>query len=96
MTEAADKTQDWRIKRLEQDVCDVKEDIKEINGKIGTIKDNHLAHIQSDMNDIKITQEKHNGDLGWLKKFFWIIATATIGGLIAAIGNLIVTLASKL
>jgi len=34
--------------------------------------------------------------LGWLKKFFWIIATATIGGLIAAIGNLIVTLASKL
>lgn len=49
------------------------------------IKNNHLPHIET-----KLT--KVGTDVDWLKKFFWIVATASIGGLIAAILNLLVTI----
>lgn len=49
------------------------------------IKDNHLAHIQNDLTKVST-------DVDWLKRFFWIIATASIGGLVAAIINLLITI----
>ncbi len=49
------------------------------------IKNNHLPHIET-----KLT--KVGTDVDWLKKFFWIVATASIGGLIAAILNLSITI----
>ena len=44
---------------------------------------------------ISITNEKMGQiktDVSWLTRFFWIVATASIGGLIAALLNLIVTI----
>ncbi|OGI35673.1 MAG: hypothetical protein A2283_11715 [Lentisphaerae bacterium RIFOXYA12_FULL_48_11] len=52
---------------------------------ITEIKNNHLPHI-----DMKLTQV--GTDVDWLKRFFWIVATASIGGLIAALLNLIITI----
>ncbi len=63
--------QDERLQRLENSVND--------------IKDNHLAHIQTDLTKV-------GTDVDWLKRFFWIIATASIGGLVAAIINLLITI----
>lgn len=65
------KIQDDRLDRVEKTVNE--------------IKDNHLAHLQTDMS--KVTT-----DVDWLKRFFWIIATASVGGLITAIINLLLTI----
>lgn len=52
---------------------------------VNEIKDNHLVHLQTDVTKVST-------DVDWLKRFFWIIATASIGGLIAAILNLLLTI----
>jgi hypothetical protein len=49
------------------------------------IKDNHLVHLHTNLTKV-------GTDVDWLKRFFWIIATASIGGLIAAIINLLITI----
>jgi hypothetical protein len=70
-TEYQDNMQDQRLDRVEQTVIE--------------IKDNHLAHIQTDITKVKT-------DIDWLKRFFWLVATASIGGLIAALLNLLITI----
>ncbi len=56
----------------------LEKDVKEI-------KDNHLPHIIE-----KVTQT--GADVDWLKRFFWIVITASVGGLIGALINLLITL----
>jgi hypothetical protein len=63
--------QDERLDRVEKTIND--------------IKDNHLAHMQTDLTKVST-------DVDWLKRFFWIIATASVGGLITAIINLLLTI----
>lgn len=57
--------------------------IEKIESDIKEIKDNHLSHIEEDMAVVKTNQQ-------WLMKFFWIVATASIAGLITGIINLII------
>ena len=45
----------------------------------------HIATTNEEMGQIKT-------DVSWLTRFFWIVATASIGGLIGALINLIVTI----
>ncbi len=45
----------------------------------------HIANTNEEMGEIKT-------DVSWLKRFFWIVATASIGGLIAALLNLLITI----
>ena len=45
----------------------------------------HISKTNEEMGRIKT-------DVSWLTRFFWIVATASIGGLIAALLNLIVTI----
>ena len=45
----------------------------------------HIAKTNEEMGQIKT-------DVSWLTRFFWIVATASIGGLIGALINLIVTI----
>lgn len=61
------------------------ERLDRVEKTVNEIKDNHLMHIQ-----IHLT--KIGTDVDWLKRFFWLVATASIGGLIAAILNLLITL----
>lgn len=56
-----------------------------IEKMIALIKDNHLSHIQTDIAKV-IT------DVDWLKRFFWIIASASVSGLVVAVINLIVSI----
>lgn len=65
------------------------ERFERIEVKLDTIKDNHLYHIEKDMaqQTEKIVAVTTNVD--WLMKFFWIVATASIGGLITGVLNLL-------
>ena len=57
--------------------------IEKIEADIKEIKDNHLSHIQEDMAIVKTNQQ-------WLMKFFWVVATASVAGLITGIINLMI------
>ena len=58
------------------------------------MKDNHLSHIQKDVTDLKIGMNGVKTDVSWLKRFFWIIATASVGALLAGIINIIINVNS--
>lgn len=61
------------------------ERLNRVEKTVNEIKDNHLVHIQTDLTKVST-------DVDWLKRFFWLIATASIGGLIAAVINLLLTI----
>ena len=61
------------------------ERLNRVEKSVNEIKDNHLVHIQTDLSKVST-------DVDWLKRFFWIIATASIGGLVAALINLLLTI----
>ncbi len=57
--------------------------IETIENQIRDIKENHLSHIQEDLAMVKTNQQ-------WLMRFFWIVATASVAGLITGIINLMI------
>lgn len=61
------------------------ERLDRVEKTVNEIKDNHLVHIATKL--VKVST-----DVDWLKRFFWIIATASVGGLVAALINLIVSI----
>ena len=61
------------------------ERLDRVEKTVNEIKDNHLVHMQTDLTKVST-------DVDWLKRFFWIIATASVGGLITAIINLLLTI----
>lgn len=58
------------------------ESIDMIRNDIAKIRDNHLFHLENDMSSIKT-------NVDWLSRFFWIIAGASVGGLVTGIINLL-------
>lgn len=61
------------------------ERLDRVEKTVNDIRDNHLVHLKTEITKV-------GTDVDWLKRFFWIIATASIGGLIAALINLIISL----
>ncbi len=61
------------------------ERLDRVEKTVNEIKDNHLVHLQTDVTKVST-------DVDWLKRFFWVLATASIGGLIAALINLLITI----
>jgi hypothetical protein len=57
--------------------------IETIENQIRDIKENHLSHIQEDLAVVKTNQ-------AWIMKFFWIVTTASVAGLITGIINLMI------
>jgi hypothetical protein len=57
--------------------------IETIEAAIKEIKDNHLSHLQEDLAVVKTNQE-------WIMKFFWIVSTASVAGLVTGIINLLI------
>lgn len=58
------------------------DETKEIKGDIKIIKENHLTHIQA-------STVKLETNVDWLMRYHWIIATSSIGALVAGIINFI-------
>ena len=80
--------QDGIQSKIQDCVDDLKSHIIEEEKKVNTIhqdikniKENHLAHIQIDL-------AKTTTNVEWLLKYHWIVATASIGGLVAGLFNL--------
>ena len=67
-----------KVIEMKQD--EVKTEIALIKQDINTIKDNHLAHIEKDMNRIHTKVDKIDNRLWWIAG---IIIAATVGPLIA-------------
>lgn len=67
--------------RLESHIVSEEEKVNDIHDDRKIIKENHLAHIQVDLATVKANQD-------WLMKFFWIIATSAVGGLVVGFFNL--------
>lgn len=61
------------------------ERLSRLENSVNEIKDNHLPHIQTELTKV-------GTDVDWVKRFFWIVATASVGGLITAIINLLLTI----
>lgn len=61
---------------------------KEQDRRLGVVEQ-HIATTNSEMGAIKVDIAGVKKDVAWLKRFFFIIATASIGGLIASVINLI-------
>jgi len=70
-----DEVKNYRLDKLEE--C------------VDEIKNNHLEHIKKDISLLKDNQVTIKTDVAWLKRFFWIVATASIGSLIAGVINLL-------
>lgn len=61
------------------------ERLNRLENSVNEIKDNHLPHIQTELTKV-------GTDVDWVKRFFWIVVTASVGGLITAIINLLLTI----
>ena len=57
---------------------------------VEAIKDNHIAHLAKDIQDHGKTLVFIANDVSWLKAFFWVIATASVGSLFSAIVSLFI------
>ena len=66
---------------LKSHIVEEEKKVNTIHDDIKNIKENHLAHIQVDMAKTSV-----NAD--WLLRYHWIVATASIGGLLAGLFNL--------
>ena len=66
--------QDRRIDKVEGH-------IENTNRELGEVRDN-IAGVKIDVAKVKV-------DVAWLKKFFFIIATASVGGLAVGVINLL-------
>jgi len=62
--------------------------IKEIKNSIKVLND-HSGTLTKEMGNIKIDITQMKNDISWIKQFFWIIVTATIGSLVANLMNLL-------
>lgn len=68
---------------------ELKESIKELVASVENFKSNHFVHLKDSISSIEVSLTKNTIDTEWLKKFFWIVATASVGSLVASILNLI-------
>lgn len=63
----------------------MKERIERLEKIVSEIRDNHLGHLKQNINDLRIEIVGVKTDVKWLKKTYWIVVTASVGGAIAAI-----------
>lgn len=61
----------------------------DLQNQIIDLRDNHIAHLADDITEIKIKLAGHSEALIWIKKVMAIVATATVGSLIASLMNLL-------
>jgi len=67
---------------------DIQKDIKQLFSHTD-IANKEMREIKKEMGDINVNIAKIFTDVNWIMKFFWVIATSALGGLIASVFNLI-------
>lgn len=74
--------QDFQIRDLYNKHEEVNKAVGKIANDITIIKDNHLTNMEVDL-------AKTTTNVDWLLRYHWVVATASIGALIAGLINLI-------
>jgi len=74
---------------LKEHVKDADRRFEAIETKIDAIRDNHLAHLKSDLDGVKNDLEGVKTDVGWLKRYHWTVTIPAGIGAIAGLVNLI-------
>jgi uncharacterized coiled-coil protein SlyX len=74
-----------RITKLETCVGTIEKNISEINLNLN----NHVNDLSKKLDRVETKTDTISNDMAWLKKFFWVLATAFIGAIATAIINLI-------
>ena len=64
--------------------------LDKLESKVDTIMENHLVNIKDDIVELKEEISVISTNVFWLMKFFWIVATASIGSLVTAVMGLII------
>ena len=64
--------------------------LDKLEAKVDLITDNHLAHLKDDISELKSALSVVVTDVGWLIKTYWIVVSASVGSLVAAIMGLII------
>jgi len=62
--------------------------IKVMNTEMGETRD-EMRNFNTELTSIKIDNAKQGERLDWLCKFFWVIATASVGSLVASVMQII-------
>ena len=57
--------------------------VESIEKEVREIKENHLVHIKEVLAVVKTNQQ-------WIMRFFWILASTSIAGLITGLINLLI------
>ena len=65
------------VKRLQEDLSRAFKHIAKSNEELGNVEDK-LSRLNTKIATIQT-------DMDWIKKFFWIVATASIGGLVTTL-----------
>lgn len=68
---------EYQNKEQDRRICELEKKMDAVFG--------HIAKTNEEMGKIA-------SDVDWLKRFFWIVVTASVGGLIAAAINLLITI----
>jgi len=66
--------------------------IKAIQKEVGLIKDNHLAHLKLDIQDLKVSQAIHGTKIDNMQKVQWFLVTTGALTLIGIVVNTYLTL----
>ena len=69
--------------KSQQQIDDLKADIQEI-------KDNHLFHLKSAVEDLTNNLSKIATDMEWVKQFLWLVLGATLTASLAIVVELLV------
>lgn len=82
-TEALAKSEELQIQTTKAMMAldEIRDDISEIKKDVSNIKE--------DIADIKVEVGVVKTDVDWLKKFFWLLVTATVGAIVTTVHNLI-------
>ncbi len=73
------KEQDRRIKELKNE-----------NKELRVFVNNHITDNTKAMNAFRVEVTEVKTDVGWLKKNYWIVASASIAAGIAGIANILI------
>jgi len=77
------KTEAERIVTLETIIPTICDDIHDI-------RHNHLEHIERDLRQMTTNMVELKTDMSWLKRFFWVIAGASVSSLVATLLSFVI------
>lgn len=55
----------------------------------------HIETANREMGEVRDSVSSLTADVGWLKKAFWVVATASVGTFFTVLGGMMIYLATK-